>query len=400
MKNFISLQGIILIIGVFLFGISILTNVLLYSSLSDDGLYRATYSGMGLAFDLSKLCLSLVIGILFYAFRAYIFAAIASIFWLALTLLSITTAFGFMAVVMDSTESKTLSEKTAFKSLNAAVEDAQSHVNSLSSYADPILASRSAAQIKNITEQLNAFRNGPAKNSRGKNAGSIVSRVGDCLGGGYYIRTYCPQIRQYEQDIAEQKRIVSDHNLYLGAVAAKNARMTELSNIDAQNVGSGHIHPMFVGIALLTGASATEVKYIFLCISSILCELLGSFLFILYSRLGVDQSATEYAKQRHAHNYSVNTVATQSPPQHKPIPISSISSNSTQGVKTIEDGVFIALCDDIKNRTIDNLSYKSIQKWGRERGVSLNQPRVKELREALNEKRIAVYDNTKKLVLV
>lgn len=400
MKNFISLQGIILILGVFLFGISILTNVLLYSSFSDDSLYKATYSGMGLAFDLSKLCLSLAIGILFYAFRAYIFAAVASIFWTVLTTVSIASAFGFMTVVNNAMESKALVASTAFKSLNAAVESAQARVDSLSLYADSTSATQATSKIKDLTGQLDAFKNSSAKNSRGQRAGSIASRVGDCTGSGYYHRAYCPQIKKFEQAIAEQERVVSGHNQYLGAVAAKEARLKELSGMDVQNTNiTGHIHPMFIGIASLTNTNAVHIKYIFLCVSSVLCELLASFLLILYSRLGVgnsfEQSATEYAKD--AHNYAVNTVSTQYPSNP---PKARINSDSTLHVKSNTDDVFIALCNDIQNKVINNLSYKAITKWGRDKGFKLDQPKVKGLRDALNDSKIAVYDKTKQLVLV
>lgn len=405
MKNFISLQASVLILGIFLYAIGVLTNILLYSSFSDDGLYKSVYSGMGLAFDLSKLCLSLAIGILIYAYRAYIFAAIASTFWTVLTVVSIASAFGFMTVVNNAMESKALVASTAFKSLNAAVENAQVRVDSLSLYADPTSASQSAIKIKDLTTQLDAFKNGPAKNSRGQRAGSIASRVGDCSKNGYYSRAYCPKIKQLEQAIAEQERIVSSHNQYLGAVAAKKARLKELSGMDVQNANiTGHLHPMFIGIASLTGASAVYIKYIFLCVSSILCELLGSFMLVLYSRLGVDnsfeQSAAEYAKNAlNAHNYAVNTVSTQYPSNP---PKARINSNSTLNGNSNTDNVFIALCDDIQNGIINNFSYKSLIKWGRdhEKGFKVDQPKAKKLRDALNDNKIAVYDKTKQLVLV
>ena len=403
MKNFISLQASVLILGIFLYAIGVLTNILLYSSFSDDGLYKSVYSGMGLAFDLSKLCLSLAVGILIYAYRAYIFAAIASCFWTVLTVVSIASAFGFMTVVNNVMESKALVASTTFKSLNAAVESAQVRVDSLSLYADPTSASQSAIKIKDLTSQLDAFKNGPAKNSRGQRAGSIASRVGDCSKNGYYYRAYCPKIKQLEQAIVKQERIVSGYNQYLGAVAAKEARLKELSGMDVQNANiTGHIHPMFIGIASLTGASAVYIKYIFLCVSSILCELLGSFMLVLYSRLGVDnsfeQSAAEYAKNAlNAHNYAVNTVSTQYPSNS---PKARINSNPTLNGNSNTDNVFIALCDDIQNRVINNLSYKAITKWGRDKGFKLDQPKVKELRNALNDNKIAVYDKTKQLVLV
>jgi len=381
-------------------------------ALSDDSLYKATYSGMGLAFDLSKLCLSLAIGILFYAFRAYIFAAVASIFWTVLTAVSIASAFGFMTVVNNAMESKALVASTAFKSLNAAVESAQARVDSLSLYADPTSASQSAIKIKDLNTQLDAFKNGPAKNSRGQRAGSIASRVGDCSKNGYYSRAYCPKIKLLEQAIAKQERIVSGHNQYLGAVAAKEARLKELSGMDVQNANiTGHIHPMFIGIASLTGANAVHIKYIFLCVSSILCELLGSFMLVLYSRLGVDnsfeQSAAEYAKNAlNAHNnyYTVNTVP---PEQHINTSISTDTHNAqnpNQAAKGTNE--FIAFYDTlvqaIKDKQITNLSYKNLAKFAKTLGFKTNQAQLKILREKLTigSDKVAVFDSTNKLVVI
>ena len=102
-KSLVGLRGMIFIVGIALFGISVMCKFLLYSSFSDDMLYKSTYSSMGIAFDVTKLCIAFSIGLCFYALRA--------------------------AVVNNGMES-------------AALDSVQTKLNGLSQYADSALATQ------------------------------------------------------------------------------------------------------------------------------------------------------------------------------------------------------------------------------------------------------------------
>ena len=317
-KSLVGLRGMIFIVGIALFGISVMCNFLLYSSFSDDILYKSTYSSMGIAFDITKLCMAFSIGLCFYALRAYIFAAIAASFWVLLTLISIISAFGFMAVVNNAMESAALVSSTVFKSTEAALDDVQTKLNELSQHADSTLAAQAQRQINSLNTQLETFKQGIAKNFAGSNAGSIASRIGDCTGNGYYIRTYCPQISQIESQIVVQKVIVDGHQAYLGALFAKESRLSEMSSLNISNANiTSHIHPMFIGLAALFKTSANQMKYYFLIVSSILCELLGSFSLVLFSRLGVLDDYAPYTSNLVSEPAKPVTPVTHSVPEDK-----------------------------------------------------------------------------------
>jgi hypothetical protein len=380
--NFKTLQGSMLILGLILFGVSILTNVQLYSSFSDDTLHKSTFFGMGLAFDLSKLLLSLAIGALFYTFCAYILASIAFIFWLALTLISIMSAFGFMTVVNNAMESKALVSSSAFKSAENAVEKAQIRVDSLSIHANPTQATQATSQINRLSTELQTLWNSPATNSINQRTGkSVRTMLNSCPGKSFYHRKYCLKINKLENKIVQSKDLINGHTEYLGAVAAKEARLKEMSAMNVQNAGiTNHVHPMFIGLAAIRGRSADYVKYEFLIASAIICELLGSFMLVLYSRL--KRSIPNMPNTHINIDYAQNE-----------------NNNLPLRVKSDMD-VFTTLCKEIQAGTIKNLSYKSLGEWGQKRGLKLSQIELKSLRNRLNEDKIAIYDKTKQLVIV
>jgi len=317
-KSLVGLRGMIFIVGIALFGISVMCNFLLYSSFSDDILYKSTYSSMGIAFDITKLCMAFSIGLCFYALRAYIFAVIAASFWVLLTVISIISAFGFMAVVNNAMESAALVSSTIFKSTEAALDSVQIRLNGLSQYADSTLATQAQRKVDSLSTQLETFKQSTAKNSAGSSAGSIVSRVGDCTGGGYYVKTYCPRINNIESQIVAQKVIVDGHRAYLGALSVKESRLSEMSSLNISNANiTSHIHPMFIGLAALFKTSANQMKYYFLIVSSILCELLGSFSLVLFSRLGVLDDYAPYTSNLVSEPAKPVTPVTHSVPEDK-----------------------------------------------------------------------------------
>jgi len=106
----------------------------------------------------AKLCMAFSLGFCFYALRAYIFAAIAASFWTLLTLISIISAFGFMAVVNNTMESAALVSSTVFKSTEAALDSVQTKLNGLSQYADSALATQAQRKVDSLNTQLETFK--------------------------------------------------------------------------------------------------------------------------------------------------------------------------------------------------------------------------------------------------
>ena len=381
-----GLRGTIFIVGIALFGISLMCNFLLYSSFSDDLLYQSTYAGMGIAFDVTKLCMAFSIGLCFYALQAYVFAAIAAIFWLVLTTISIISAFGFMSVVNNKMENQALVSSTIFKSAENALSASQSKLDGLSKFADEPSFLAAQKNVERLTQSKLNFMQATAKNSVGASAGSVGSRVGTCEGAGYYVKKYCPQIDDFQKQIDAENVVIKGYQAYLGALAAKNTRLDALTGMDVSNANvSSHIHPMFVGLAALFSTKAERVKYLFLIISSILCELLGSFSLVLYSRLDSLETHTQSVE---SHAQSVQGHTENGQKQMPKLVKTPIHIMFNEVVKAIDEG------------KLTNLSFKSLKAWGSEQKQTLNQDAIRKIRDDLVKSGRAVKDSTRKLVIV
>jgi len=391
MNQLASLRGTIFIAGIALFGISVMCNFLLYSSFSDDLLYQSTYAGMGIAFDVTKLCMAFSIGLCFYALEAYIFATIAGVFWLVLTAISIISAFGFMSVVNNQMENHALVSSAIFKSAENALDTSQARMDDLSKFADESTFLASQKNVMVLTQAKQDFMQSTATNSVGSAAGSVASRVGACAGSGYYVRKYCPQIDDFQKQIDAENVIIQGHQAYLGAMAAKNNRLDAMLGMDVSNSNvSSHLHPMFIGLATLLGKSADHVKYVFLIISSILCELLGSFSLVLYSRLN-----SLVGLKRETRTHPERAASSQNSP-------SSPVNTRTHPERADEDGLEMLdeVNDAIDNGKLTNLSFKSLKEFGDEQKQPMNQSTIRKIRDELVRNGRAVKDSTRKLVIV
>jgi len=385
----------LLILGLLLFAISVMCNYLLYSSFSDDAIYKSTYSTMSILFDFSKITLAFVIGLLFFAYNAPIFGFIASIFWLILTTISIISAFGFFAVVNANMESKALVASTTFKNAELSVLNSQSKLDSLSQYADPSAASAASTKITALENELETYLTQRAVNSRGVDSGTIGSRTANCAGrDSWYSRKYCSEAQRIRREIKQQQAIVSNHNAYKGALVAKESRVTALSSMDIGSVGSSHIHPLFVGLGKLFSYDANYIKYIFLICSSILCELLGSFNLVLFSRIGFStESVPSYTQGEQ------QPLKSQLKPVKTSLHSKPINSTLSENLTNLE-GILGELITDIQSKNISNLSFASIKQWGTGRSLNLKQPDIKQLREGLIQSGVVVKDATRKLIAV
>lgn len=291
------LSGITLIIGICICAISILCNWLLYQSFAheDSELFRYTYSSLGALFDFAKFSLAIIIGILWYRFHAFISAFICSFFWLCLTAISLFSAFGFLSVVNQEFESNNVKESMLYKSASNSLETTQAKLDSMANYSNVTAQTEIEAKLQAVRTKLSEYFQSDAKNMKGSNAGTILSRVNDCTGSGYYVKIYCPKVQEYKSQIAELSSELSKYTQFETLTNSITQKMESIGNMSLNSISSNQfMHPLFTGMSSVFGESAETMKYRFLICSAFILELLSSWLLVVFSKLGAGQSYDDY----------------------------------------------------------------------------------------------------------
>ena len=396
MTTTLNMRGVMLLAGLFFIILGLAANVMLYGSFSDDPFYKTTYIGMGLGFDLTKSFL-LIITVLLWVSGLFVLSLIAGLFWCVLTVISVAAGFGFMSVVQSETESAAVLASARYQSAQSAVEQASKSVASLSQYADKTQADAAQAKIQALETQLSALLNEPARNSVGQKTGKTVQRqLGQgCPGGSWYHGKYCPQIEGLKAEQAEFKRVIEGHQQYIAALKHKETMLSELTSLDVATVGAtSHLHPMFIGLSKLLGYQADNIKFLFLFLSSLTCELLGSFCLLVYSRLGLlikgngrvfEGMATQgdNAPQTQSDSFNYSTSETSLPNQ---------ADETKATLSGSHDTLYQKLKAGVEGQKITNLSFKTLAKT---LGIRDNRL-LTQLRDKLVSDGLAMYDDTRK----
>jgi len=398
----LNMRGVMLLAGLFFIGLGIAANMMLFSSFSDDPFYKATYVGMGLGFDLTKSFL-LIITILLWVSGLYVLSLFSAFFWTVLTIISISAGFGFMSVVQSQSESAAVLASARYQSAQSAVDNASLNIASLSQYADKAQADTAQAKMDELDGQLTALLSAPARNSVGQKTGKTVkTQLGQgCPGRSWYHGKYCPQIEGLNSDKTKLKAVIDGHLRYVAALTHKETMLNELTGLDVATVGTtSHLHPMFVGLSKLSDYHADTIKFLFLLVSSLTCELLGSFCLLVYSRLGLlitgnprvfEGTATQGDRGGNVpHTQGINNHYSTIGETSLPNRVDTASTTATQGVS--HDTLYQKLKTGVEGQKITNLSFKTLTKT---LGIHDNRL-ITQLRDRLVTDGLAMYDDTRK----
>jgi hypothetical protein len=102
-----------------------------------------------------------------------------------------------------------------------------------------------------LETEKQAYLASPATNSRGKGAGTIGARVGDCTGTSYYVRKYCGKIRALDSQLSDAKLTVDKWHEYKSAKA-------HLDELESKPLPTGAKDAQLPGIAALALILETE----------------------------------------------------------------------------------------------------------------------------------------------
>jgi len=400
--------------GVIFFGaLSLLFNFLLYKSFSNDPVYRIAYVSLGVGLNVFLIFLTIIIPIFFFNLRAHVLSGFLGVVWLLLLGLSISAGFGFMSLAQSDTQSQKLAASIQVSSAKDALTVAQNQLNSLSQYADPSQSIDAKSQLDGLVTKRDALLNSRAQNSRGTTLNATVSdKVGGCTGNNWYQKKYCPQLSQLSAAMLPLQTAIANHNKYLSAQIAVADRGKMLASLNTSNVNlSSTYHPLFINLGSIQGSSANSVMLTFLSISSILAELATLICMIIIMKLSMNSVVTMYEVRDCTQSASGYTQSVKPPDTAPQIEKGKNGCNDghtrendpdyTQSASD-QNEAFLLLTQGIQNSVISNsdLSYKGMKKWLVKKGMVVNQPTVKRLRIALSKAGLAVFDSTRKLIVV
>jgi hypothetical protein len=129
-----------------------------------------------------------------------------------------------------------------------------------------------------LETEKQAYLASTATNSRGKGAGTIAARVGDCTGTSYYVKKYCGKIRRLDSQLSDAKRTVDKWHKYQSAKA-------HLEELESKPLPTGAKDAQLPGInalALILETEGEQVGAMILFFLSVFAELAAIILFFFF----------------------------------------------------------------------------------------------------------------------
>lgn len=203
------------------------------------------------------------------------------IFLLLLSLISLAAGFGFWSMTNERLETQRTQESLPFITAKDNYEAASKQVNVLSTYAD-ININEERTKLEALNGEINAFLSSAAKNSRGTTAGTVQSRIGDCLGEGYYERTYCGRLRAMQEKVAPIQQAIKNGEAYQTAL---KARQQASQDLQATTQSSRFVTaPIYLDLGKVFGKPPEVTRLILMTLITLVVELTAIWCFINFNR--------------------------------------------------------------------------------------------------------------------
>jgi len=275
--NINSLRMGFLLVGVTFLAIAMFANVNLYMSLASTPVDKATWAIMGFAFDVAKVMLLIISGVLWSYYRKPFVALFSFLFWIILTGVSLATLFGYTSKVTQESERQAAIESMGYKSAQSSLEDSENRLAAMAGIA-AIDAGALQAKYDTLNQRKQA--------AEAELSGCPRNYLTKCVNPA---RAKLDGIQRELTPIANQLSQVQE---YKGLQATKESAIESSRAALAGGASEDVFHPMFPGLAIvfndLTGknVTGTKIKSWFLVISAFLCELLASFLLLIVATIG------------------------------------------------------------------------------------------------------------------
>jgi len=275
--NINSLRMTLLIVGVTLLAIAMFANVNLYVSLASTPVDKATWGIMGFAFDVAKVTLLIISGVLWSYYRKPFAALFSFIFWLILTVVSLATLFGYTSKVTQESERQAAINSMGYKSAQSELENSESRLATMAGVA-AIDAGALQAKYDSLSQRKQAAE--ATLNACPRN------HLTKC------INPANAKLDAIQRDLAPIASQLSQVQEYRGLQVAKSVAIESSRSALASGASEDVLHPMFSNGAIILNelfkwqSTGRELKVWFLAISAFLCELLASFLLLIVATIG------------------------------------------------------------------------------------------------------------------
>lgn len=237
---------------------------------------------VGITLDLVKLNALLTMAISWV--RKETMIALGNLtFLLLLSLISLAAGFGFWSMTNERLETQRTQESLPFITAKDNYEAANKQVNVLSKYAD-ININEERTKFTALNGEINAFLSSAAKNSRGITAGTVQSRIGDCLGDGYYERTYCGRLHTMQEKVSPIQQAIKNGEAYQTAL---KARQQASQDLQATAQSSRFVTaPIYMDLGKLFGKPPEVTRLVLMTLITLVIELTAIWCFINFNRFG------------------------------------------------------------------------------------------------------------------
>lgn len=236
---------------------------------------------VGITLDLVKLNALLTMAISWVR-KETVIAFGNLVFLLLLSLISLAAGFGFWSMTNERLETQRIRESLPFIAAKNNYESANEQVKLLSKYAS-IDVNEERAKLEAIEVEKTTFLASTAKNVNGTSAGTVESRIGDCVGDSYYERTYCGKLRELKAALIPVQRAIANAEAYQ---AALKTRQQAGQDIQATSQGSGMVTaPIYTDLGRLLGKPPEVTRLILMSLITLVIEFTAIWCFVNFNRL-------------------------------------------------------------------------------------------------------------------
>ena len=275
--NMSNIKKALLVSGFVLLLIAMWANVNLYISLASNPVDKLTWALMGFVFDVIKIAMLLIAGVLWTVFHKPFSGVLAFIAWVVLTGLSLSTLFGYTSKVTAESERKAAIEGMDYKQAQASLDSTNKRLEGLASYAS-LDSSSLQSQLDNLMSKK----------------AQVESELAACP-KNYITNCVKPakaRLAQLDAQLAPLQSQLTGYREYQGLNNLKTQSLTASKTALASGASMESLHPMFINGSTLfhdvfdVNVSGYQLKVWFLAISALLCELLASFTLFLVAAMG------------------------------------------------------------------------------------------------------------------
>jgi hypothetical protein len=275
--NMANVKKALLVSGFVLLMIAMWANVNLYMSLASTPVDKLTWALMGFVFDVIKIAMLLIAGVLWTVFGRPFAGVLAFVAWLVLTGLSLSTLFGYTSKVTAESERKAAVESMSYKQAQASLDATNKRLEGLASYA-----SLDSSSLQSQLDSLNAKK----AQAESDLAACPRNYITNC------VKPAKAKLAQVEGQIAPLQAKLSGYQEYQGLNSLKEQSLTASKTALAGGASIDALHPMFTNGSTLfhdvfnVEVTGYQLKVWFLALSAVLCELLASFTLFLVAAMG------------------------------------------------------------------------------------------------------------------